>query len=736
MSFLSAAFLFALPLIAVPVVIHLYRGRQRDVIPWGAMQFLASAATKGRRLERLEELLLMCLRLTAVAALVLALARPMIRSSWFGDSAEEQLIVVLDNSLSMSRQVAGQTASDVMKDRAAKAIDGLSSSVGVQVLLTVGNEWVTAEDVAADGPGKQRLFEFVDAANPTTGTSHVLESLQAAVHIEGPESLTRRRIVVFTDNQEHAWQSSTSAEWRQLASDIDAARIPTLIEVVACSLSPQGFENIAVTKVQAAKPLVRPDESLKVAAEITNYGESPVDGLSVEWLVAGKVTGRSSTPSLAPGASARVATTVRLPTAGVTEIRCRLEHDDQTSLDQESSVVVEVADQLPVLLVQSENDVAARIPTEDLFATALGFGHEAPLDWHSKYRPDTIPPTALANHELSGYRVIVINNPAELDHDTLDRLRSFVQVGGGVWLALGDQAEREAFNRDWYGDGDGLSPVALDELVILGAEAGAAATIHPPSPDHVATAHLANTTQLDIDEARLDQQWLFAKPGEETAAAPLLESGEGRILVAERYLERGRVIVQAFPLGLEWSNLPLLKAYVVMVHDWLDYLTAPTASRYNLAAGESIVLAAPASQHGGSAEIVTPRGRIATLSAVDEGFSHVFRHSQTRLPGTYRVRLGGGSGQAAEYPFHIAREADESNLRTLCEADLSELASVAGLQFGETAPKTSLAATPAPRSEPLWGVLLAALVALLVAELVMASIVARRRFGDAAVPMM
>ena len=78
MSFLSAAFLFALPLIAVPVVIHLYRGRQRDVIPWGAMQFLASAATKGRRLERLEELLLMCLRLTAVAALVLALARPMI----------------------------------------------------------------------------------------------------------------------------------------------------------------------------------------------------------------------------------------------------------------------------------------------------------------------------------------------------------------------------------------------------------------------------------------------------------------------------------------------------------------------------------------------------------------------------------------------------------------------------------------------------------------------------------
>ncbi len=75
MSFLSAAYLLALPLIAVPIAIHLYRGRQRDVILWGAMQFLASAVTKGRRMERLEELLLMLLRLAAVAALGVC-ARP------------------------------------------------------------------------------------------------------------------------------------------------------------------------------------------------------------------------------------------------------------------------------------------------------------------------------------------------------------------------------------------------------------------------------------------------------------------------------------------------------------------------------------------------------------------------------------------------------------------------------------------------------------------------------------
>ena len=112
MSFLSAAFLLALPLVAVPVAIHLYRGRQRDVILWGAMQFLAAAVTKGRRMERLEELLLMALRFAAVAALVLALARPMVRSSWLGDTTDREVILVLDNSLSMSREVDGESAAD------------------------------------------------------------------------------------------------------------------------------------------------------------------------------------------------------------------------------------------------------------------------------------------------------------------------------------------------------------------------------------------------------------------------------------------------------------------------------------------------------------------------------------------------------------------------------------------------------------------------------------------------
>ena len=58
MSFLMPAFLYGLPLVAVPVAIHLLSRRQQKKISWGAMRFLVQAVTRRRRLWRLTDLLL------------------------------------------------------------------------------------------------------------------------------------------------------------------------------------------------------------------------------------------------------------------------------------------------------------------------------------------------------------------------------------------------------------------------------------------------------------------------------------------------------------------------------------------------------------------------------------------------------------------------------------------------------------------------------------------------------
>src|SRR4029079_3538068 len=249
--------------------------------------------------------------------------------------------------------------------------------------------------------------------------------------------------------------------------------------------------------------------------------------------------------------------------------------------------------------------------------------------------------------------------------------------------------------------------------------------------DHAATMQLANTTQLDIDEGRVRQHWSFAKEPPEDAVAFLLESGQGRPLVVEKYFGQGRILVQSFPLGLEWSNLPLLKAYVVRIHDWLGYVTAPTSARYNLNPGTSIIASAPKDATKASAEVLTPRGKRIPLTVTSGDSNSIFRYMQTQLPGMYRVRFTNDGAAAGDVPFHVAQDSAESNLKMLGTAERDGLLEPAGVHFSGAVAKMSQANEKTPRREPLWGLLLAALVALLAGELLMASRLARQRAGFA-----
>jgi hypothetical protein len=730
MNFLGAAFLLALPLVAVPVAIHLYRGRQRDVLLWGAMQFLAAAVTKGRRMERLEELLLMLLRFAAVAALVLALARPMVRSSWFRQDTERDVILVLDNSLSMSREVDGQSAAARMKEEAFDAIDSLSASDGVQILLAVGSEWATAEPIAADSGGKRRLREIVEAAEPTQGSANLLACLQDAVHLQSAGQLSGRRVLVFTDSQAKSWQVDAGPAWQQLAADRDAAKFPITIAVVECGLKTPMVDNLAVATIEAERGLIRPGDQVKVAAEILNASDVPSESATVEWVIADKVVQESPLGPLEPRAKTQVTASLRMADAGVHAVTGRIKNQDEVPLDQENSIVVEVAGELPILFVQGGYTGDPAVAAPKLLAAALGFKDGQPQAWHSVFHPESITATALATHPLDNYRAILINNVGEMDRATLDRLDSFARSGGGIWIALGEDVDSEQFNRDWYSDGDGLSPLAIDSLQVVEKVDDMASTVHPPARDHQATLQLANTTQLDIDEARIRQRWLFAeKSAGDDATSALLESGNGQPLVVEKFVGQGRILVQAFPLGLEWSNLPLLKAYVVMVHDWLTYVTAPRTARYNLSPGAPIFASVPKDAAGASAVLITPRGKELPLVSADPDLEPVYRFSQTRLPGLYRVRFTSDGAPVGDVPFYVARDVSESDLRPLTESDRISLLTPAGVHLAGAEAPLPQPAESAPPLDPFWGVLLAALVALLAGELLLSNWLARQRSG-------
>ena len=187
----------------------------------------------------------------------------------------------------------------------------------MQVLLAAGNEWATAEPIAADSGGKRRLREIVEAVEPTLGTANLLECLQAAVHLQSPDEIDRpphRRV--------HRWPGQQLADrcegaWQQLAADRDAAEFPISIEVVDCGLEATEVDNLAVSEVRATRNLIRPGEQVELAAEISNVGDVPARPRRVEWLVGDKVVQESPVGRSGAACERRKSTaTLRMADAG------------------------------------------------------------------------------------------------------------------------------------------------------------------------------------------------------------------------------------------------------------------------------------------------------------------------------------------------------------------------------------------------------------------------------------
>src|SRR6516165_2964378 len=82
--------------VAVPVIIHLLNRRRYKIVTWAAMRFLLNAQRQNTRRMRIEQLILLLVRMALVALIVFAMAAVMpwaeqlwaavLPESWFGST--------------------------------------------------------------------------------------------------------------------------------------------------------------------------------------------------------------------------------------------------------------------------------------------------------------------------------------------------------------------------------------------------------------------------------------------------------------------------------------------------------------------------------------------------------------------------------------------------------------------------------------------------------------------------
>ena len=233
MPLLHPAFLFALAAAAIPLIIHLSQRRKFKEFDVGTLRFLQIAEKKRHRRLRIEELLLLMLRIAAVALLALMFARPFLSDREKTEAAQEKTIILLDGSGSMTAAMA-EKATDAAK-KATKnhgAVTVAQFTDGVQVLSSLDDYRPMA---GASGDFNKALGWSLD-------------------HLRS-EGVENARVVIVGHFASAALPSAPTRVW------------PPRVQVEAIAIQPPDLHNEAVKAVELLTPFAA--ENMEIEARVT-----------------------------------------------------------------------------------------------------------------------------------------------------------------------------------------------------------------------------------------------------------------------------------------------------------------------------------------------------------------------------------------------------------------------------------------------------------------------------------
>lgn len=210
MNFLQPWLLLALPVMALPIIIHLINQRRYQTLPWGAMMFLLAANRMSRGYAKIRQWLILLFRTLAIAALIFAISRPL-ASGWLGSAGgggAETAIVLLDRSPSMQQRGSGTPVS--------KLETGVSQLAGA--LQTLGARRVILIDSASPQPRELAATESLsDAAEvgPVDAGADLPAMLLAALDYVQVNNLGQTDVWICSDLREGDWKSN-DGRWQSI----------------------------------------------------------------------------------------------------------------------------------------------------------------------------------------------------------------------------------------------------------------------------------------------------------------------------------------------------------------------------------------------------------------------------------------------------------------------------------------------------------------------------------------
>ena len=557
MHLLAPLYAAGLALCVVPILIHLFGRDRAPKRRFFAARLLDAAQRQRAPRARLEQWLLVLLRVLAVAAIALVLSRPM----WDEASRlpvaaglQQSAVVILDDSLSMNRRDHGKRLYDLGRKDARLLVRAFAEGSEVAILGTSGAERDPLPLLEKD---RGRVTEALDAATSTTRAGSSTSALARAAAILSGASLPLRRVYLISDLAAHGFAPKAPRPFE--AGEVGLTVLP---------VGQAPLANDAVVSVTVTPSSDRGLRRLRVNARVRSDARAS-HTRTVSLSFEGRTVARGVIDLPRDGAVDKIFEYVVPPDTEprVAEVVLDLDAEDTLTIDDIRSAPV-AGSEARALLVDGAPGVSRREDETFYLETALraSRGQATSIE--------VVPEDELARVDLAQFAVVFLCNPRP--SPALGTLQAFVEHGGGLFVSVGDNLEPIALSQQLAA----LLPSAFEgtrDLTGPGGVAGGALRFERPS-----AAALRRLPSLSEEHAA--ETWRAARSFRVALVRPLPSDASDREILArfedgspallERRVGRGRVITLTTSIDRGYSDLAIQPIFPPLMVDIADHLSA------------------------------------------------------------------------------------------------------------------------------------------------------------------
>jgi len=682
-AFLAPAFLAALAVLAIPVMVHLIQKERKDAVRFPSLMFLNQVPYKSTRRRKIRNWALFLLRSAAVFLVVAAFARPLYEGTLNADSplaTAREVAILVDRSYSM-----GYTGRwDRAMTAANAAVDGLGPDDRGTIIFFDGGA------VAANQPtgDHARLKAALQGATPGSGVTRYGPGLKLAQGILETSDKPRREVILISDFQRTGWDGG------------EGVQLPGGTEITPISVADGATADLAVGEVTFRREEQGGRERITATARIINTGVDPVTDAAVTLELNGR---ELETKRVNVKAN---------DVASVVFAAFTLAEENLRGVVRVASDALPADDRFHFLLSPGQA-VNVLIADGGAPRSSLYLERALSISERPRYRVEVKRADAVRPADLSSRAVVLWNDATFPPGETGRRLRSFVEEGGGLVLIAGPRA-------NWTAAAD-LVPGPIGQVVDRDHPGGALGYI---DYGHAVFEVFRAPRSGDLAAPRF---FRYRPVQADSTALVRARFDDGAAALIEKPMGSGRILIWTSSMDNFWNDLPVQPIFLPMAHQLVLHAAGYVEPSPWFTVGQVIdVTAGAAVSAADSAARRAPRAARDLIALAPNGDRIEIDTGllRTEQRGFYEVRSESGTGRIVAVNVDLA----EAELASMEPAEL-----VTALEPGEnverTAGQTQLRPADRERTQSLWWYLLMVAFIVLVTETVLGNRQSRRRLA-------